>query len=176
MAITRSKKQSIFDSLTGDIAKQKAVVLLTTKGSEVSLTASSNYELRKQARAKGLKLQVIKNTLINKAFEEVPTLNGVTFLAYMVDGSSTDEVTVPKAMVDLVTKEFKTQMTVLGSVVNGEFFDKAKTIQLSKVSTKDESIAKIAGSLNQITAKIAIAVKEVPASIARGLNAYQKTM
>jgi large subunit ribosomal protein L10 len=176
MAVSKVTKQAIYSELTTEIASQKAVVILTTKGSETNLNATSNYNLRKEARAKGIKLQVIKNTLINKAFSNVPTLTGVSFLAYLVDGSESDEVTVPKNIVDLIDKDFKTEMSVLGSVVNGEYYDKAKTIQLSKVSTKEESLAKIAGALNQITARIAIAVKEVPASIARGVDAYQKTL
>jgi large subunit ribosomal protein L10 len=176
MAVSKVQKQAIYAGLTDGIATQKSVVILTTKGSEANLNANSNFQLRKDARAKGIKLQVIKNTLINKAFEGVPPLTGVTLLAYLVDGSASDEVTVPKELIKLVNGDFKAEVSVLGSVVNGEFYDRAKTIALSKVSTKEESLAKIAGALNQITARIAIAVKEVPTSIARGVDAYQKTI
>jgi large subunit ribosomal protein L10 len=176
MAVSKSKKQVIFSGLTNEIATQKSVVILTTNGTETMFNASSNYEFRKAARANGIKIQVVKNTLINKTFTEVPKLTGVTMLAYLVNGSESDEVTVAKNIVDVIKENFKAEVNVLGSVVNGEFYDNSKTIQLSKVSTKEESMAKMAGALNQITARIAIAVKEVPASIARGLNAYQKTL
>jgi large subunit ribosomal protein L10 len=175
MAVLKSKKQAIFAELNNEIATQKAIVLLTTKDTSISLDASSNTNLRRELRKVGIKVQVVKNTLINKAFEGTPKLTGPTYLTYMVDGSNTDEVTVPKE-VTAVLKEFKDSIMLYGSVVNGEFFDQAKTIQLSKVSTKEESMAKIAGAINSITAKIAIAIKEVPASVARGVNAYSKTL
>jgi large subunit ribosomal protein L10 len=175
MAVLKSKKQAIFAELTSEIASQKAIVLLTTKDADSSLNASSNTNLRKELRKAGIKVQVVKNTLINKAFEDAPKLTGPTYLTYLVDGSNSDEVTVPKSVTE-VLKEFKDSIKLYGSVVNGEFYDYAKTVQLSKVSTKEESLAKIAGALNAITAKIAISVKEVPASIARGVNAYSKTL
>jgi large subunit ribosomal protein L10 len=175
MAVLKSKKQAIFAELTNEIATQKAVVLLTTKDSTENLTAQSNTDLRRVLRKSGIKVQVIKNTLINKAFADAPTLVGPTYLTYMVDGSDTDEVTVPKEVTKIL-KDFADNISLYGSIVNGEFLDKAKTIQLSKVSTKEESLAKIAGALNSITAKIALSIKEVPASIARGVNAHSKNL
>ena len=175
MAVLKSKKQAIFAELTNEIATQKAVVLLTTKDSTENLTAQSNTDLRRVLRKSGIKVQVIKNTLINKAFADAPTLVGPTYVTYMVDGSNSDEVTVPKE-VTAILKDFADNISLYGSIVNGEFLDKAKTIQLSKVSTKEESLAKIAGALNTITAKIALSIKEVPASIARGVNAHSKTL
>lgn len=175
MAITRIKKEAIFAELNTDIASQKAVVLLTTKDSKDSLNAVSNTSFRRQLRNAGVKVQVIKNTLINKAFESAPQLDGPTYVSYLVDGSDSDEVTVPK-IVSGIMKEYSDSISILGSVVNGEFYDKAQTIQLSKTSTKEESLAKIAGAINSITAKIAISVKEIPASVARGVNAHSKTL
>ncbi|MGL4759741.1 MAG: 50S ribosomal protein L10 [Patescibacteria group bacterium] len=175
MAITRIKKESIFSELQNEIASQKAVVLLTSKDSKEALNAMSNTKIRRELRNAGVKVQVIKNTLINKTFSDAPKLIGPTYVTYLVDGSNSDEVTVPK-LVAGVLKEYADNLILLGSVVNGEFYNKAQTIQLANVSTKEESLAKIAGALNQITARIAISVKEVPASIARGVNAYSKTL
>jgi large subunit ribosomal protein L10 len=175
MAITRIKKEAIFAELNSEIASQKAVVLLTTKDSKENLNSVSNSAMRRVLRKSGIKVQVIKNTLINKTFEGTPKLTGPTYVTYLVDGKDSDEVTVPKAISDAL-KEFSDSISILGSVVNGEFYNKSQTIQLSKVSTKEESLAKIAGALNSITAKIAISVKEIPASVARGVNAYSKTL
>jgi large subunit ribosomal protein L10 len=175
MAVLKSKKQAIYAELTTEIAKQKAVVILTSKDADSSLNAESNYGLRKELRQSGIKLQVVKNTLINKAFEGTPRLIGPTFITYLLDGTNSDEVAVPKA-INAALKKYKDNISILGSVVNGEFYDKAQTIKLASVSTKEESMAKIAGALNTITAKIALSIKEVPASIARGVNAHSKTL
>jgi large subunit ribosomal protein L10 len=175
MAITRIKKEAIFAELNSEIASQKAVVLLTTKDSKENLNSVSNTAMRRVLRKSGIKVQVIKNTLINKTFEDTPKLTGPTYVTYLIDGVNSDEVTVPK-IVSETLKEYSESISILGSVVNGEFYNKAQTIQLSNVSTKLESLAKIAGALNSITAKIAISVKEIPASVARGVNAYSKTL
>ncbi len=175
MAITRIKKEAIFAELNSEIASQKAVVLLTTKDSQSSLNSVSNTSMRRELRNSGVKVQVIKNTLINKTFEGAPKLVGPTYVSYLLDGNNSDEVTVPK-IITKVLKEYSDSISILGSVVNGEFYNRAQTIQLSNVSTKEESLAKIAGAINSITAKIAISVKEIPASVARGVNAYSKTL
>jgi len=174
MAVSRTQKTGILEELQLSAASQPTVVLLTTKDAEQGLTASSNSELRQTARKGGVKLQVVKNTLIRRVFSSVPELTGSTLLAYMVNSSSVDEVTVPKAIVDLVTDTYGKQISVLGSVVNGEFYNSTQTIQLSKVPSFNDSMAMVAGTLNAITAKIARSVKEVPSGIARGVSAYSE--
>ena len=43
---------------------------------------------------------------------------------------------------------------------------------IGDLPSKEQLMAQIAGALNSVTAKIAIGVKEVPASIARGIKAH----
>ncbi|MGA9380407.1 MAG: 50S ribosomal protein L10, partial [Phormidium sp.] len=43
---------------------------------------------------------------------------------------------------------------------------------IADLPSKEQLMAQIAGALNAVTAKIAIGIKEVPASVARGLQAY----
>lgn len=174
MAVLKSKKQAIFATLTNEIAKQKAIVVLTTKNSSISFNAETNAKLRKELRESGVKLQVVKNTLLNKAFEDSPALEGPSYISYMYDGSNTDEVTLPKVMTRVI-KNYSDNISLLGSIVENRFLNTQETIELSTVLSKTESLAKIAGSINQITAKIALSVKEVPASIARGVNAHSQS-
>lgn len=176
MAVTREKKVTILDILTNNVATQKSVLFLTTKGTETTIDALTNQKFRMEARKQGLMIQVIKNSLIKRVFPSLPELVGQTYVAYMFDGSSTDEVSVAKAVVDLVSKDFKVNFDYIGSVVVGEFLDKTQTLRLSKTPTKEQSLAQIAGALNQITAKIAIGVKEVSTGLARGVSEYSKTL
>lgn len=57
--------------------------------------------------------------------------------------------------------------------MEGKALSEAEVKALADLPTKEQLIAQIAGSINSITAKIAIGVKEVPASIARGIEAYR---
>ncbi len=121
-------------------------------------------------------IQMFKNSLIKRVFPQLPELSGQTYLAYMFDTTRSDEVSVAKGIVDLVSKDFKVNFDFIGSVVVGEFYDKALTVKLAKTPTKEESMAVVAGAIKNIIAKIAIGIKEVPASIARGIAEYSKTI
>lgn len=176
MAITRNQKVAILELLEEQVVPQKAVMLITTAEAKESLDAVATVDFRKQARAQGVVVKVIKNTLIDRTFDGIPPLLGSTYLAYLEDKDASDEVTVPKAVVELVQKEFKEQFNVFGSVINGKFMAKEETILLSKTDSKEQSLAKIAGAVNQLATKLAIAVNELPTGIARGVSEYGKTL
>jgi large subunit ribosomal protein L10 len=174
MAVSRKKKESIYGELKDSIATQKAVLVLTTKDTAASLNSEYNSNFRKEARKSGVVIQVVKNTLINKAFSSVPSLEGQTYLAYLEDHIPSDEIAVPKAVVGLVGKDFKDNFLIFGSIVNGEFYNTTKTELLASTPSLEESLAMIAGSLNQVATKLALVIKEIPSSVARGVSEVQK--
>lgn len=174
MALTRIQKQEILDDLLSSVATQKSVLLLSTTGTEVSLNSEQNFKIRNQARKNGVILKVVKNTLIKRVFEATPDLVGQTYLAYLENQENSDEIKVPKTVVGMVNKDFKENFIILGSVVNGEFFDSKKTEQLSKTPSLQDSMASVAGSLNQIATKLALAIKEIPSGIARSISEVSK--
>jgi large subunit ribosomal protein L10 len=176
MAISHQQKVEILDLLSQNVASQKSVLLITTNNAEESLNSELTFQLRKNARNKGIEIKVVKNTLIRKAFESIPELLGPTYLAFMVNKDESDEVSVAKSIVEMVKTDFKTNLSIVGSVVNGEFLDSSRTVILSKTPTKDDSLAMLAGMLNQFAAKIAIGIKEVPSGIGRGISEYSKTL
>ncbi len=174
MAVSHAKKVEILDLLQNSAATQKAVLLLTTKGAEESLGSEKNTKIRKEARKQGVVIKVIKNTLISKTFTGVPELTGQTYVAFLDQGEQGDEVRVPKTISGLVSKDFKENFLILGSVVNGEFFDSVKTQLLATTPSLDQSISMIAGSINQIATKLALVIKEIPSGVARGVSEVQK--
>lgn len=170
MAISKNQKKDILEFILNEAKSQKALVFLTTKGTEKSLDAGSDISFRKQARNNGLVVQVIKNTLIKIAFPELPKLQGQTYLAFAEDSSNADEITVPKNIVGLSSTDFKDQFNIIGSVVNGSFLDANTTILLSKTPSKSDSMAMVAGALNSIISKIPRLVQEVSGQLARATN------
>jgi large subunit ribosomal protein L10 len=176
MAISYNQKVAVLDHLTTSVASQKAIVLLTTKNSNESLSANLNSQFRKEARQNGIVLKVVKNTIIQKAFTDVPTLEGPTYLAYLTPDIESDEIKVPKSIVPLVKNNFADNFNIVGSIVNGSFLDSEETISLSKTPSKEESMAKVAGGVNQLASKIAISINEIPSKIVRVVSAYSKTL
>jgi len=179
MAITRKNKEEIVAELEATLESNKAVVLLSTDGAEETLSAIQNTEFRSKAMEGSVKLKVIKNNLVRKALEkfELPEFMGSTYVAYLTNPENGDEIIVPKVTVNLTKeKDYKKSIKVLGAVVNGEFYDTAKVIELSNVSSFPDSMSMIAGMLEQITAKVARGVKEIPTTVARGVSEAGKTL
>ncbi len=182
MAVSKDQKISMLKQLE-QIGAQKAVVFLNTDGSKESLTAQSNFELRKKANAGGVKLQVVKNTLIRLAYKDVSgfpqEFAGSTLVAYLDDQNieGSDEVKNPKTIVSLVENDFKESLSVMGAIVNGEFFDSAKTVILSQTPSLSDSMSMLAGMLQQAAGgKLAQLIKEIPNQVARGVSQYSKTL
>ena len=175
MPISKNKKNEIVGFLQSDVNSQQSVVLVTTKGADTTIVAQTNFDLRKQANDAGLKIQVIKNSLIEKNFKDVSGLSGQTYVAFLKNKEETNEVIVPKLFIKIIEDGFKDNLKIVGAIINGEFVDAAKAEQYAKVPTKDESIGQIAGSINSIMAKLAMVIKEVPASTARAISEVSKT-
>jgi large subunit ribosomal protein L10 len=177
MALSKRKKTEILGEIDNQVKVQRSVVLLTTKEAKNSIDSQANFEIRRKAYEQGVKLRIVKNTLVQKSFDNVPELVGQTYLGYLNDPEKSDEVTVPKVLVEIVgKKDYKDSISIVGAVVNGEFMDAKDTINLSKVPSFSDSMSMVAGSLSQVIAKIAITVNEVPTGVVRGVSEASKTI
>ena len=63
MALNRQEKAAIIEEITGQLAGAQAVVVAEYRG----LSVESVTQLRKEARAAGVYLRVLKNTLAKRA-------------------------------------------------------------------------------------------------------------
>lgn len=179
MAISRNQKEALIKELLENAMSQKAVVLLNSEGKE-AMDAASNFELRNGANQNGVTLKIVKNTLVKRLLDDaegdIPEFTGQTYMAYSLDSEKADEVSVPKAIVSLVAKDFKNNLKVLGAVVNGQFLDSETAIQLSKTPSKDESIATLAGMLSRLAGgTIATLLNDNASKIARSIAEVAKT-
>lgn len=176
MARKRAYKVDLMSKLEEQVASQKSVVLLTTNGAKVSLNSDMNVDFRRKAMESGVKIQILKNTLTRRLFEGVPDLQGQTYISYLKNADESDEIAVPKVVVELVkSKEFKDSFNIVGAVVNGEFIDHNQTEILSNTPTREDSFAMAAGAIKSIAAKIAMLTKEIPTKVARATNEMSKT-
>lgn len=161
MAITKSKKLALLDFLNAEVNSQKSVVFVTTKGAEKSVNSIANFDLRSKAHHVGLKVKVIKNSLLHVNNKSVEGLTGQTYMAYLINKEETNEVVVPKSFIKLIQSDFKNNFVVVGALINGEFVDAAEAIKYSNIPTRDESFGMIAGAINQLAAGIGRAVKAI---------------
>jgi large subunit ribosomal protein L10 len=174
MPISKNKKNQIISFLQDDVNSQQSVVLVGTKGAEATIVAQTNFDLRKQANDAGLKVQVVKNSLLEKNFKGL-NLSGQTYMAFLKNKEETNEVIVPKLFIKILKDGFKDNLKIVGAIINGEFVDAATAQQYADVPTKDESLGQIAGAINSITAKLAMVIKEIPTTTARAICEVSKT-
>ncbi len=169
MGRTLENKQQIVASLKQDLSEATMVAVINYQG----LTVAEITDLRRRIRPKGGTCTVTKNTLMGKAIEGdanwealAPLLSGSSAFLLLKDdiGGSI------KAYHDFQKATKKTELH--GGVMEGKTLTGADVKAIGDLPSKEQLMAQIAGALNSVTAKIAIGVKEVPASIARSLQAH----
>jgi large subunit ribosomal protein L10 len=176
MARKRAYKVDLLSQLEKDVVSQKSIVLLTTNGAAESINAESNSDFRKKAMESGVKLQIVKNSLTHRLFEGIPKLQGQTYISYLRNSEDSDEISVPKTIVKLVTsKDYKDSFKVVGAVVNGEFLDAQQTKVLSDTPSREDSFAMAAGAIKSIASKLAQLTNEIPSKVARATSEVAKT-
>ncbi len=109
----------------------------------------TQVELRRTLTEAGAQFQVVKNTLLKRAANEVgqplygELTAGPTALAIGVG----DIVAVAKALTTFIQSRPNTPLAVRGAVVNGQLVDAAYVQDLATVPPRDELVARLAGSL-----------------------------
>jgi large subunit ribosomal protein L10 len=75
-----------------------------------------------------------------------------------------------KAYQDFQKASKKTELR--GGVFEGRTLSQAQVKALGDLPPKEVLMAQIAGAINALATKVALGIKEVPASVARGMQAY----
>jgi large subunit ribosomal protein L10 len=171
MGRTLENKQAIVADLKANLNGAQMVAVINYQG----LTVAEITDLRRRIRPKGGICQVTKNTLMGKAIEGdenwtalEPLLSGSSAFLILKD----DIGGALKAYQEFQKATKKTELT--GGVMEGKTLSEAEVKAIGDLPSKEQLMAQIAGALNAVTAKVAIGVKEVPASIARGIKAYSE--
>jgi large subunit ribosomal protein L10 len=158
MGRTLVNKQAIVADLKKDLSEATMVAVINYQG----LTVAEITDLRRRIRPKGGLCTVTKNTLMGKAIEGnadwqalEPLLKGSSAFLLLKDdiGGSI------KAYQEFQKATKKTELH--GGVMEGKVLTGADVKAIGDLPSKE-----------QLMAQIAIGVKEVPASIARSLQAH----
>jgi len=144
MALTREQKKKIIEDLKEKIARQKAIIFVGITG----LKVKDLSELRRKLKAVEGNLQVVKKTLIEKAFKE----NDLEFdrnkyreevaLAFGFE----DEIKLAKRVhqFSLVNERLK----ILGGFFENRFREAQELITLAQLPTREELLARLVGTLS----------------------------
>jgi len=144
MALTKEQKQKVLDDLKEKIAKQKAMLLVGITGLKVKDIA----DLRRKLKVADGSLKVAKKTLIERVLKE----NKLDFdkkdyteelaLAF----SFKDEILPAKTVYEF--SETNPELKILGGFFEGKFLESEKVIELAKLPTKEQLLARLVGSIS----------------------------
>lgn len=132
-------------------------VLVDYKG----ITVADDTVLRRNLREANVEYFVEKNTMLKRALHNIgmenfdDVLNGTTAIAI-----STDDQTAPARILGEYAEKSESFKLKAGCV-EGEYFDEAKVIALSKIPSKDVLLAQLVGSLQGPIQKLAALLQAI---------------
>jgi large subunit ribosomal protein L10 len=168
LSLNLEEKKAAVAEISATVVTSQAIVVAEYRGLEVGdMTA-----LRAKARAAGVYLRVLKNTLARRAVSETAFAgladHMVGPLAY---GMSSDPVAVAKVMNDFAKSNEKFVIKA-GSMPN--VMMSAKDVAtLASMPSRDELLAKLLGTMQAPIAQFVRTLNEVPTKFVRGLAAVR---
>lgn len=146
MALTKEQKQSVVDEVVNLLEQSKLTVAAVYQGTDVK----SLQELRRNAKANGTAVKVVKNRLVIKAIEanerlkdaDTSALKGQLLYAF----NSDDEV-APAQVLASFAKKNPTIQFVGAITAEGQFIDSDEVKSLASLPSKNELIAQVISTL-----------------------------
>lgn len=146
MALTKEQKQSVIDEITTLLSESKLTVAAAYNGTGVKAL----QELRRNAKANGTTVKVIKNRLVIKAAQDSDKLKDVDVsalkgqLLYAFNGE--DEVAPAKTLAEFAKKNPSIQF--VGAIsADGNFLPAEDVQSLAKLPSKNDLIAQVVATL-----------------------------
>ena len=152
--MTREEKSIAIEDLTAKLASANVIYIADTSG----LNAETTSNLRRTCYKAGIKLEVVKNTLLGKAMEA--SSNNYGDLASVLKGNSSIFIADIANAPAKIIKDFRKKSdkpAFKGAYINGEIYIGDNLIDsLASLKSKEEVIGEIIGLL-QSPAKRVIA-------------------
>ena len=166
MSLNLEQKQAVVSEIASQLASAQAVIVAENRGLSVEAVTS----LRARARKSGLYLRVLKNTLVRRAVKGTPfeQLTG-QLSGPLMYGIARDPVSGAKVLADFA-KENELFVIKSGAMANA-MMSTADIKALATMPSREELLAKLAGTLQAPIAKLARTLNEVPGKFARALAA-----
>lgn len=171
MALTLEEKKQIVSEVATVAASAHSMVAAEYRG----LTVEQLTKLRTEARNNGVYLRVVKNSLAKIAVKDTEfecvqdSLIGPLILAF----SQEDPGSAARLIKDFIKDKANEKLDVKFLAMGGELLAAADLDRLSKMPTRDQALAMLAGTLRAPLNKFAQTLNEVPGKLVRTLAAIR---
>lgn len=168
MGLNRQEKADMIKEISEIVADTEGLVIAEFRG----LTVDAATQLRAEARKKGVKLRVLKNTLARRAVQGTP-FEGLAdqFVGPLVYGFSEDPVSAAKVMADFAKTNQK--LVIKAGAMPNSILDVEGVKQLASMPSREELLAKLMATMNEPVAKFVRTLNEVPARLTRTVAAVR---
>ena len=142
MSLNRNEKAAVVSDVAAQAAKSQTLALAEYRG----LTVEALNKLRVDARAKGVYLHVLKNTLARRAVAGTPfEVAAESMVGPLIYGFSEDAVAAAKVIADFAKTNDK--LVIKGGAYGGKALDVNGVKALAAVPSKEVLLSQIAGLL-----------------------------
>ena len=150
MSLNRNEKAAVVADVSAQVARSQTLALAEYRG----LTVESLNKLRVDARAKGVYLHVVKNTLARRAVAGTPfeAASGA-MVGPLIYGFSEDAVAAAKVIADFAKSNDK--LVVKGGAYAGKALDANGVKALASIPSREVLIAQVAGLLKSPIQRLA---------------------
>ena len=169
MALRLEQKQAIVAEVRDAATDALSAVLADYRG----MTVVELTDLRRRARASGVDLRVVRNTLLQRAVSGTEyeclgqAANGPTMLAL-----SKADAGAAARLLKSAAEDFEA-LAVKALSVDGQLFSAEEIDRLALLPTREQAIAQLMAALNAPVAKLAGTLREVLAKLTRLMAAVR---
>lgn len=156
MSLNRNEKAAVIADVAAQVARSQTLTLAEYRG----LTVADLNKLRVEARAKGVYLHVLKNTLARRAVAGSPfEVVTESMAGPLIYGFSEDAVAAAKVIADFAKGNDK--LVIKAGAFAGKALDAAGVKALAAIPSKEVLLTQVAGLLQSPIARFARAMAAV---------------
>lgn len=168
MSLNRKEKAVVIDNVTTQVATAQSIVVAEYRGLDVA----SVTVLRKNARASGVYLRVLKNALARKAIVGTPfEALSAKLVGPLIYAISTDPVAAAKVLSAFAKDNEK--LAIKAGALPNSILDVDGVKALATMPSRDELLSKLLGTMQAPIAQFVRTLNEVPTKFVRGLAAVR---
>jgi len=168
LGLNLDQKKAVVADVAAAVAGAQVIVIAENRGLEVGDVT----RLRAQARAQGIYLRVLKNTLARRAVAGTPfegLANEMT--GPLLYGMSADLVSAAKVLQEFVKGNDK--LVIKGGALANHVLDAVGVKALASMPSREELLATLLGTMQAPIAKFVQTLNEVPGKFVRTLAALR---
>jgi large subunit ribosomal protein L10 len=168
LGLNLEEKQAAVAEISAQLARAQVVVVAEYRGLEVE----GMTELRRRARASGVYLRVLKNTLARRAVKDTPFEKlSDHMVGPLIYGISSDPVASAKVLNDFAKDNEK--IVLRAGAMPGSLLSASEVKSLASMPTREELLAILMRTMQAPVAQFVRTLNEVPARFVRTLAAVR---